>query len=283
MKESLNILKNHIISNALPNEGHKKPTLSYYQLIYLLIDNKNDPIKLPLEGDNTKVSGYFVFTSKSLISRFTDNPDGDTKVRSMMLGHFISELENESEPSYIKVNPILTNPSHEKSLKYLCDEIIFAPILDPHTKKLMMTDPEDAKALYAINPKDQERFCVETVFHIISENNLPIDPDQREIILKEKIKDLAFICPRVPIKKGSASFYVVILSLANEMEETAFIRSYCTFDNHIRVIFLNSRLSLTNGDLDSIPYDNKSVDGIFSSLVNWESQKLRNESHHFLK
>lgn len=283
MKKSLNILRNHILSNAFPESGHKRPKLSYYQLIYLLVDEENNPFKLHLDGENKRVSGYLVFNSNSSAQRFMKDSSEKVKIKNIMLGNFISQLENENAPSFLKVNPILNTQSTETGLKYFCEEIIFAPILDPHTKKLMMTDPEDAKALYAINPKEQERFGVETVFHIITEKDLPLDPDQREIILKEKIKDLAFMCPRVPVKKGSASFYVIILSLGNEMEETAFIRSYNTFDTYIRVIFLNSNLKLTNGDLDSIPYDNRSVEAIFTSLVHWENQKLRDESHYLLK
>lgn len=148
--------------------------------------------------------------------------------------------------------------------------VLFAPLFDQITRKYMMTAPDQALALLAINPNDQERFGIEIVFHALTNSDLPDDKETREEVLKEKIDQLSFFAPRIPIKKGSASIYCVLLNLENPMEEMAFVRSYRTFDKYTDIIFVTSNLEIMTGDLDRIPYNGERIDTIFTPIIHWQ-------------
>ncbi len=57
------------------------------------------------------------------------------------------------------------------------------------------------------------------------------------------------------------------------MEESAFIRSYKTFDTYADVIFVNSNLELLTGDLTPIPYDGNQIDTIFAPIIYWQKSQ----------
>jgi len=256
--------------------------LSFYDLVYVLTDNGQPLLTYEAPLDD-KIC--YAFTSRSLISRYQSprelssiadesipNNMGQFKIKSFMLGDLVKSIYNSKQPQMIKINPAKVIGPEQKELT-LCDEVLFAPTLDDLTKKWMMTPPEDARALLAIHPQDQERYGIEIIFHLLSNRSLPEEPEERQITLSNKIKDLAFTIPRVPIQMGSASIYCVILNLDNAMEETAFIRNYKSFDNHSDVIFVTSNFEILTGDLESISYSGESIDTIFTPLIQWQKRK----------
>jgi hypothetical protein len=275
-------LESEIISNQLPKYKNQFGELSNYGLVHVIVDEKGKPVKRKTD-DGKEI--FFVVTSRSLATRFEQvhnldnilNPLNETqklvhKLNTMMLGEFLTSLKRRKTTAIIKVNPILFQESETNQPSYLCEELIFTPIYDRYTQKLMISDPEEGKALLAIPHEDQERFGIEMVFHILTNRNLPApdDRENRDKILRKKMEELAFTIPRVPVKRGSGSLICVILNLDNFMEESAFIRTYKTFDPYTNVIFVTSKLKIMTGELDTIPYNSDTIDQVFTPLIDWQ-------------
>jgi hypothetical protein len=162
------------------------------------------------------------------------------------------------------------------------EEVLWSALRAPLTGKLMTSPPEEALALLAIDQKDQERFGINFVFHMISNLSAPEAGEEREIYLKEKIRELAHFIPRVPIGFGSASIYCILLNLDNAMEETAFIRDYQTFDPYSDVLFVTSSLELLTGKLRPIKIQGEQIDTIFGPIIEWQRHHnpLRSQWHN---
>lgn len=278
------VLKKEILSELFPGYSPLKKKLNYYSLVSVLVDKNGSPKTLKENSADTE--SYMIFTDALLLKRImrphssseilSGNYESlvhpDFQLTTFMLGDLIKVLRSSDKPQSIKVNPVLFENDRLDGSVYLCEEVLFAPLFDQITKKYMMTDPDQALALLAINPSDQERFGIEIIFHALTNSELPDDKESREEVLKSKIDELAFYAPRIPIKKGSASIYCVLLNLENAMEETAFIRSYKTFDEHTDIIFVTSDLEIRTGDLDQIPYHGEKIDTIFTPIIQWQQQ-----------
>jgi hypothetical protein len=282
------ILQKEILNSHFPFYQREYRSLDSYSLVHVLVDEEERPVKL--KGQDEDVSSFMVFTSAHLVSRVSrphswEEAQGNiieeiglesaipkTHIKTIMLGELVFELRNEKVPSSIKINPLLLEVAKGVGPFYFCDEVLFAPILDNVTKKFLISDPQDAKALLGMNPDDQSRFGIEIIFYMITNRDLPDEREERENILKEKIEEMAFMAPRVPLKKGSGSFLTIILNLENEIEEKAFIRDYKMFDNYSDPIFVTSGLKLLTGKLEEIHYNGAQVDTIFTPLINWQKQ-----------
>ncbi len=273
------VLQGELIRSHLKDYKNSYRSLSFYDLVEVAVDDKEMP--LLFEEASTGYSFFAVFSNRNLTRRMSiqnswenvsvSNFEGSELLttKTIMLGELIHDLKNRSEAAAIKINPIKTvSPSGDEF--YLAEEFVFAPIFDKFTSKLMVTDPDEAKALLAVNPEDEERFGIEFVFYMITNKDLPIERDEREPLLQEKIKELAFMAPRIPMKRGSGTFFCVLLNLENEMEENAFIRTYKTFDPYADVLFVNSSLEIRTGDLIKVPYNGEKIDTIFLPMIEWQ-------------
>ena len=223
------------IGKLLPEYHFSKDKLSYYSLIWVLVDQKEKPLLVTLTDD---VEGYLIFTESSLIERYKSPQTLETlsqvnkahsfkeypELRSMMLGHLVSIVKDQKSFKNIFVNPVKVQKEH------FYEKLVLSPIYDPTTQKDLLSDPSDATALFAISPEDQKRYGIEVVYYLITNRTLSEDSEQRQTELKEKIDELSFCLPKVPIKKGSGTFVAIILNLDNVLEERAFIREYKTFD-----------------------------------------------------
>lgn len=279
------VLKKELLKDLFPAIKIHQEKLGYYDLISVLVNKDGEPVKLALNEEDTP--SYMAFTKSTLLNRiarahtvaeisegkFEQLNHPDHYLRTFMLGDLIQYVSAHDKVQSIKVNPVLFKSDNIDGDMFLCEDVVFAPIFDKVTQKYMMTDPDQALALLAINPKDMERFGIEIIFHAMTNMELPDDRESRDRVIREKIEQLAFYAPRIPIKRGSASIYCVILNLENAMEETAFIRQYKTFDSHSDVIFLNSNLELQTGELERIPYDGDKIDTIFTPIIQWQRQK----------
>ena len=273
------ILKKELLKEMFPQLTIHSSKLGYYDLILVLVNENGEPVAVSENSDDTK--SYMAFTEASLLNRISDaytetqimNEEFDDlclpqhRLSTFMVGDLIQYLSTNTKVSSIKVNPILFKSDNFDKNLYFCEDVIFAPIFDNITQKYMMTDPAQALALLSIKPQDMERFGIEITFHSITNAELSEEKECRQNTIKEKIEQLSFYVPRIPIKRGSASIYCVILNLENEMEETAFIRDYRTFDNHSDVIFLNSSLEIKTGQLERIQYDGETIDTIFTPII----------------
>lgn len=275
-----NELRNQILSHrfAYPKSLAK---LGHYEVICVLTDEQGKPKKV--KGSAEKSESYLAFSNRDELGKisrefslgdlsqkiFSDFSTNNLQLSPFMIGDLISEIENEKSIEVIKFNPVLYK-NDQGLTEYLCEEIIIAPLYDPLTQKHMVTDPEEALALLAINPGDQKRIGLEIVFYSITNKTLPESKDSREDILKNKIEELAFYAPRVPIKKGSGSLFAVLLNLDNSMEETAFIRQYKTFDTYSDIIFVTSDLNIRTGSYETIPYNGDHIDSIFLPIIKWQ-------------
>ena len=271
-----------LLESILPNTGTKP--VGFYDLIYSFIDENALPIKLTTRENERE--HYAIFTSKEDLLNSRHLYESCEKVvldkdvihkpeyKIFMLGDFVDKIKQKNKPTPIRLNPILVGQSLKES-KWMCQNIIMAPLFDELTHKFMTTNPDDALALLAIHPDDQKRFGIEMVFHIISNHSAPEPGEERDEYLLLKINELAFIAPRVPIKKGSGSVLCIVLNLDNKVEETAFIRSYQTLDPHSDIIFVNSNLELMTGDMQPIKYNGEQIDTIFSPIINWQNNKLK--------
>ncbi|EQC49047.1 hypothetical protein M899_2753 [Bacteriovorax sp. BSW11_IV] len=275
-----NELKNQILSHrfALPKTNAK---LGHYEVISVLTDEQGRPKKVKGTGEKTEC--YLAFSGRNELGKiarefsigdlsqkiYTDFSTQHLQLRPYMIGDLINEIHNDKNIEVIKFNPVLYKGDNGTS-EYLCEEIIIAPLYDQLTQKQMVTDPEEALALLAINPQDQKRIGLEIVFYSITNKLLPENKEHREEILKNKIEELAFYAPRVPIKRGSGSLFAVLLNLDNIMEETAFIRQYKTFDSYSNIIFVTSDLNIRTGSYETIPYNGDHIDSVFLPIIKWQ-------------
>jgi hypothetical protein len=279
------ILKKELLKDMFPNIKIHCKGLSYYDLISVLVNTDGEPIALRENKEDT--DSYMAFTEEHLLNRISDAYSEEEilkasysdlclpqhHLRTFMVGDLIKYLSTNSKVKSIKLNPVLFKSDNFDKNLYFCEDVIFAPIFDSITEKYMMTDPDQALALLSIKPQDMERFGIEITFHAITNSDLSEEKESRQASIKEKIEQLSFYVPRIPIKRGSASIYCVILNLENEMEETAFIRDYKTFDKHSDVIFLNSNLEIKTGQLEQIVYDGEMIDTIFTPIIEWQRKK----------
>lgn len=234
-------------------------TIGTYDLVEVIVDSKLQPVAVNEKGG---VREYALFSD---LQKMHPLAEGQSYL-TFMLGDLIKAVADEKRPQVLLINP---DKDYNK-----VQEVLFAPCFDPLTQKYMMTDPDDGVALLAIRPEDQDRYGIQMVFHVLNHKTLPERADERERELKKKISELSFFVPRVPIRKGSGSFYCVLLNLENSMEETAFIRQYKTFDTHSDVIFVTSELKILTGELDAIPYDGEHIDTIFTPVIKWQQGRL---------
>ncbi len=278
------ILKREILSKEFSGYSNKAKNLNSYQLVHVLVDAQtNSPI---IEKQNPNDSdSYIVFTDPSLASRLETTltkeevatkrfdlqaPKRNLKV--MMLGQFIEELKHHNKVTTIKVNPLYVEAGKGMEAFLYAEEVLFAPQFDETTQKYILTDSDDAMALLAIRPEDEKRFGIEVIYYLITTRGLPDEQEDRERILKDKIEELAFMAPRVPIRKGSGSFLAVLLNLENDLEEKAFIREYPMFDDYSDSIFVTSALKMYSGQLEEIHYNGDKIDTIFAPLIKWQNQ-----------
>ncbi len=237
----------------------------HYDLVLCPVNEQGAPL---VWSDSNGHSFIAAFTKDELIFRIYPT-------RQFMLGDLITRFQDAKQPTVIFLNPIKISP-HEGH-EYITEEIIFCPIMDPISKKLMTTT-DDALALLAISHEDMARFGIEIVFHLITNHSAPEkkslqDDSLREAYLKAKIQELSFMAPRIPVKRGSGSVLCVMLILDNILEEMAFIRHYKTLDPYTDVIFVTSSLELLDGDMNVIPYDGTQIDTIFSPIIDWQRSR----------
>ena len=261
------LIKSHI-PQFIPDM--EKP--SHYDVIEVVMDEQGKPF-VDKDGachiltDVNKLSRLCQVHSLEQIGKKAERTLINSKLSlsTYMLGEFIDSLKNNKHPTPIKINPIAIGSIDN----FLCEEILFAPIYDSYTQKYLMSSPKDARALLAMNPKDQRRWGLKIVFQTVTNTEMPLDPEMREEFLKTKIKESHFVIPRVPLPKGSASIYCLILNLENPIEEMAFIRDYKSYDSHTKVLYVNSNLEIITGDFKKVPYFNGDIDEIFGNLVSW--------------
>lgn len=258
--------------------------LGYYGIVYLLIDEKGEPLRLYPDNEN---QGHFcVFTEENGPSKLSkcleideikntfSKPYGESsfskeyRTKKLMVGHLMELLRDQGSPQAIKVNPIWAWVNGQKVL--LSEEILIAPIFDKITKKYLISDPSDAIALLAVSPEEQKRFGIELTFYMITNRDLPDDMDSRSIELTDRIDGLSFMIPRVPQKMGSGTFFVTIINLDNPLEEMAFIRNYPLLDKHASCLFVTSDFKMRSGNLQEIHYDGEQIDTIFMPMIDWQ-------------
>jgi hypothetical protein len=252
-------------------------SLGHYDLVYVPVNDQGEFLTLAKDF-------YFFFTRPEL-SQWVSRPYkiqeignvGETEraplnFQRFMLGEFLEQVRSQEIPVPIAQNPVQIWKGEDSSKLYF-ENIIYSPLKDNHTGQLMMTSPEDAKALYAISPKDHKRYGLEIVFHCIGQRELPLDLEERAAFLKDKIEELSFYSTRVPMKKGSASYYIVIINLENDLEESAFIRPYRAFDQHTDFLFVKSNLQVLDGDLELVPYSPHNIDGIMGPIIDWQRNR----------
>ncbi|MFT6067727.1 MAG: hypothetical protein ACJAT2_001906 [Bacteriovoracaceae bacterium] len=273
------VLQGELLRNHISDYKSSYSNMSYYELVEVAVDENNKPILF--NEASTGFSFYSIFSNKSLTRRMSATYKWDDvisnnfsandllKTKTTMLGELIYDLKHSDQPAAIKINPVLTQSDSGVEFT-LAEEFVFAPIYDKFTSKFMMTSTDEAKALLAVNPEDEERFGIEFVFYMITNKGLPEEREEREPLLQEKIKELAFMAPRIPMKRGSGTFFCVLLNLENEMEESAFIRTYKTFDPYADVLFVNSDLEIRTGDLIKVPYNGEKIDTIFLPMIEWQ-------------
>ena len=277
------ILKREILSKEFPGYKNKAKNLNSYQLVHVLVDSKTGEPVVEKQNSNDTDS-YLVFTESSYASRLESTLKKDEvaekhfdlkapsrELKVMMLGHLMEELKNNKKVTTIKVNPLYVEAGEGMEAFLYAEEVLFAPQYDETTKKYLLTDPDDAMALLSIRPDDEERFGVEIIYYLITTRGLPDEQDEREQFLKDKIEELAFMAPRVPIRKGSGSFLAVLLNLENDLEEKAFIREYPMFDSYSDSIFVTSQLKMYSGQLEEIHYNGEQIDTIFGPLIKWQN------------
>lgn len=279
------VLQGELIRSHLNDYQNSYRSLSYYDLVEVAVDSNDQPLVFGEEA--TGFSFYSIFSNRNLTRRMSvinswedvccNNFKGSELLttKTIMLGELVLDLKSRSVPAAIKVNPIKTAAKNGETF-HLAEEFVFAPIFDKFTSKYMMTSADEAKALLAVNPEDEERIGIEFVFYIITNKDLPIEREDREPLLQEKIKELAFMAPRIPMKRGSGTFFCVLLNLENEMEENAFIRTYKTFDPYADVLFVNSNLEIRTGDLIKVPYNGEKIDTIFLPMIEWQRMNRNN-------
>lgn len=279
------LLQSQILSKQNSMYMDNFRNLDTYELVHVLVDERDQPVLK--SGCKKDIPSYLIFTHEHLVGKIEfavsiEDAHAQSnrvisskkfKLKTIMLGELVSSLKTAKTPAKIKVNPVLVKYENEIGTYYLCEEVIFAPILDTLTGKLLICNPDDATALLAISSDDVTRFGIELVFYALTNKDLPEDKEGREKVLSEKLEELIFILPRTPIKKGSGTFLAILLNLDNEFEELTFIRNYNTFDPYADIVFVTSALKLLTGDLRPIPYHGEQVDGIFIPMIQWQNRK----------
>lgn len=269
-----NLLKfeNCLIKTHIPQFSANLGPLSNYDVVEVVMNESGEPF-VDKDGachiltNPEKISGLAQIHSLEQVGRKNDRLMMNTKLslRTFMLGQFMETLKFNKYPTPVKVNPIVVGSIDN----FLCEEVLFAPIFDKYTQKYLMSSPNEARALLAMKPSDQQRWGLKIVFHTVTNTDMPLDPDKRELFLRNKIQESHFVIPRVPIEKGSASIYCLILNLENPIEEMAFIRNYRSFDPYTKILYVNSNLEMITGDFKKVPYFNGDIDEIFGNLLAW--------------
>lgn len=286
---SWRLLKKEILAQEFPLYRHESQPLGSQDLVYVLVDEKGNPKTFKVNNSDTE--SFAVFTRPELATRIQkpyrrDEIQGgafvprdlsldqvDTELKIIMLGELSRLLSKRQKETSIKVNPLLLEVAQGVEPLVYAEEVLFAPQYDDFTKKFLLSDPEDARALLALNPEDQKRFGIELVFYMITTRELPEEKEEREQYLKDEIEKLSFMASRVPMSKGSGTFLAVLLNLENELEEQAFIREYPMFDSYSDVIYVTSSLKLLTGRLEEVPYNGAKIDTIFGPLIQWQKSK----------
>lgn len=272
--------KNDLIHQRFPEFSLQVKGLGFYDLIDLMVDENGEPTLM--QANENEVASYLAYTRPELLGRslrarpykdIQSSPphaelESRSRLKTFMLGDVVNSLCDKTRPMSLKINPILVEDGNTQ--RYVAEDIVIIPLFDQVTQKYLICDPEDALALLAISPEDQNRLGMELVFYSITNKFLPEEKELREALLKEKIDELAFLCSRIPMRRGSGTFICVLLNLENSMEEAAFIRDYKTFDSHTDLIFVTSELDILTGELERIPYDGNSIDTIFMPLIRWQ-------------
>lgn len=282
-------LKSLIIPDALGKIIHQTGRPQYFDLVHVLVDENKRPLLYSQHPDD--VPSLMVFTDVGAIYRmdktfqesellqgchhqkhsYTSSRQLDYEI--FTIGELMNYVPNKEQITAIKVNPISYRFSAEEFPIFLCEEVLFVPLFDPRTQKYMMTSPDKAMALLALDPFDQKRFGVEITFHAYSPSDLPSEETQRTSYIQQQIEKLHFYIARTIQKKGSASFYCVLLNLESKAYEYAFIREYQTFNRHISPIFVTSSLQLLSGQLDNIDYDGKKINTVLMPLIEWHKKR----------
>ena len=280
------LLKQQVLSEYLEGYVNSYTELNYYSLVYTPVDDEGKP--LLIDTSFTKADAFFIFTDIALARRMEepvllsevrkDNYSNglltsEIKLKPVMLGELIETLKSNTKPTPIKVNPVLVSIDDKSTL--MCEEVVFSPAFDSFTGKLLMTDFSDARALLAVDARDQNRFGIELVFYMVTNRSILKEGEERGLEVRQKIEELAFLSSRIPMKRGSGTFIIVVLNLENEIEEQAFIRDYKTFDDYSNVLFVTSSLRLLTGHLKEIHYNGDSIDTIFMPMIEWQKKLLK--------
>lgn len=277
------ILKRELLSQEFPAYKNRLKNLGSYQLVHVLVDSSSgEPV---IEKQNSSdTDSYIMFTEPVLASRlqrtYMPSEVGEVEdklqapercLKVMMTGHLMEILKSKGRGTTVKVNPIYVNALEGEAPLLFAEEVLFAPQFDETTKKYLLSDPDDATALLAIHPDDEKRFGMSIIYYLITTRGLPEEQDERENYLRDRIEELAFMAPRVPIKKGAGSFLAVLLNLENDLEERAFIRDYPMFDNYSDSIFVTSKLKMFSGTLEEIHFNGDHIDTVFAPIVKWQN------------
>ncbi len=260
------LIKN--FQHSIEKKIYNPHDLNFYSLIYVLKISSNSYCRCP------QTEGIFIFNTKDKAQNFLLNASlsQQGEITPYMLGDLLIENKDSKSPAIFLINP-KRNEKKQDDCLYLFEEFCFAPIFDPITQKFMMTDPSEAISLLSLAKQDLFRLGVEVVFHVITLKSLPSDQEEKESFILNKIRDLQLQVPRTPMKKGSASFYCVLLNLEDPLLERAFIRDYGTFDNYSDVIFVTSSLEIFSGKLESIQYHGENIDRVMLPLIDWQGKR----------
>ncbi|MCF8059339.1 MAG: hypothetical protein K9K67_08585 [Bacteriovoracaceae bacterium] len=294
---SWRILKKEVLTQDFPMYRLESAPLGSHELVYVLVDESEQPKTFRV--NESDVDSFAIFTRPELVTRLQkaykkeDIQGGKTpaqdlnlgqvdfSLKIMMLGQLMNILGHKGKETTVKVNPILVEVGAGIEPLVYAEEVLFAPQYDAFTGKLLLSNPEDAKALLALNPEDQKRFGIEIVFYMMTTRELPEEKEERQQILKDEIEKLSFMASRVPMKRGSGSFLAVLINLENELEEQAFIREYPMFDSYSDIIFVTSSLKLLTGRLEEVHYNGSKIDTIFGPLIKWQQSKSLQRSKFY--
>ena len=244
-------------------EGRQTKLPGFYDLVYVSKSQKS--VVDPLSGDKS-------------LAIYTSMPN-EGKYEGHMFGEFVYSHCQKTKITSILIDPYIS--SFQNIAFTAFSEVVFAPIKDEFTGQYLICEPAEAKALFALNPKDLKRFGVELVFYMLTNRDLPDSYPEREAILQNKIEELAFLAPRVPVAKGSGSFIAAILNLEHPMEESAFMRTYKTYESYMDLVFVNSNLEMRSGEFERIDYDGDQIDNILTPLVAWQLKKKKGTERNF--
>ncbi len=229
--------------------------LNHYSLIYAIY---HDEGFLKLKNNSLNVSMTCVFTNVDKANDYLKKQSvQNATIKPVMLGRLI---EIERSDKTIKVLAI--DPESENSV---C-ELLFVPFSDKLTRQNLLSPSDEAISLLSIDKTSHYNMGAETVFFSLTNKHLPESGEERIKILEELVQDLAFIVPRLSLKKGSFNVICLILNLENYLEEKAFIREYETFDKYTDTIFVTSELKLLTGKLEEIPYDGSQLEGVYRPI-----------------